>query len=339
MKTWKPWAYLATIALLFFAGDRLIAASLDALVDRSDFRLSKIYRGGLDSDVVVIGNSRAVHAIFAPEMSEQLCRSVFNAAYNGMSIEVADAVLEDYLDRNKPPQVALIEVSNATTDNNIVKEMRLYARGKSHLAGLVHDLDPRASLWMSFSHLFRFNNELTLRAMHYLGRTDQDWVMQDHPMTPEVIANLRPEWYPEPTLRPDAVEALKRMVHVLKARNVEPVLFIAPFHPVHEKLVPGYQAWVDALQREVGSDTKIINMSEYLTANEDFSDVVHMNIHGSRAMMAALAEKLKVSLPVQTASKCTYPSATVALSGVPTSGTGSDAAGISATPAGAAIPQ
>jgi hypothetical protein len=318
MKAWKPWAYLATIALLFFAGDRLIAAGLDSLVDRSDFRLSKIYRGGLDSDVVVIGNSRAVHAIFAPEMSEKLCRSVFNAAYNGMSMEVADAVMEDYLDHNKPPEAALIEVSNTTTDNGIIKEMRLYARGRSHLEKLVQQVDPRASLWMSFSHLFRFNNELTLRAMHYLGRTDQDWVMQDHPMTPEVIANLRPEWYPEPTLRPDAVAALKRMVQVLKAHHVQPVLFIAPFHPVHEKLVPGYQAWVEALQHEVGDDTKIINMSELLTANEDFSDVVHMNIHGSRQMMATLAEKLKVTLPVQTASKCTYPPATVALSdGVP----------------------
>jgi hypothetical protein len=339
MKAWKPWAYLAAIALLFFAGDRLIAAGLDNLVERSDFRLSKIYRGGLDSDVVVIGNSRAVHAIVAPEMSEQLCRSVFNAAYNGMSMEVTDAVIQDYLDRNKPPQVALIEVSNATTDNNIAKEMRLFARSGRHLAELVEQLDPRASLWMSISHLYRFNNELTLRAMHYLGRTDQDWVMQDNPMTPEVIANLRPEWYPEPTMRPAAVAALKRIVHVLKARNVEPVLFIAPYHPVHQKLVPSYQQWVEALQREIGNDTKIINMSRYLTANEDFSDVVHMNIHGSRIVMSALAERLKTALPVQTASKCTYPSATVALSGIPAARDAGGAAAGAAAPAGAVIPR
>ena len=58
-------------------------------------------------------------------------------------------------------------------------------------------------------------------------------------------------------------------------------------------------------------------------------------IHGSRIVMSALADRLKTALPVRTASKCTYPSATVALSGIPASGTGADAV----EPAAPAIPR
>src|SRR6185312_4505509 len=109
MKRLGPLAYLALVLALFVAGDRVIAFALGEIVSHSEFRFSRVYRGGLDFDVLVVGDSRGVHSIFAPELSKRLCRPVFNMAFNGMSTETEEALVRDYLDRNKPPKVVLIE--------------------------------------------------------------------------------------------------------------------------------------------------------------------------------------------------------------------------------------
>jgi hypothetical protein len=307
MRGRHPILYLAVVALLFLAGDRLAAWALDAAVERSEFRFARIYRGGLDNDVLVVGNSRAVHSIYAPELSAKLCRSVFNAGFNGMSGEIVEALVEDYLAHNKPPKVVLIEISDAADGLDLLSEMRLFARHPGHLHDLVRRLDGWERLWSTVSHLYAFNNEMMLRALYYLGRSDQDWIVFDKPMTPDVIAHLSPAKYANWHARPESAAALRRLAVSLEARHITPVLYIAPYHPVFRRFVPQYEKWVADFQRELGPGLPIIDLSDRFPENEFFSDVVHTNLHGSRAVMSVLAERLRPLLPVETAQRCSVP--------------------------------
>ena len=316
MKTLRPLAYIAVVTLIFFVGDRIFASLVDRLVSASEFRFSRLYRGDLNYDVVVIGDSRAVHSIYAPGLSERLCRSVLNISYNGMSTEVAEAVLRDYLDRNAAPKAVMIEVSNVTRGNDLLNDMRLYAGQPNHLADLIRRYDPWTATWMSLSHLYAFNNEMMLRALYYLRRSDQDWVLGgDMFMTPEVIAKLNPAIYPPPRSRPESVAALKRLVRDLEERHIRPILFIAPYHPVYGHFAPTFATWERQLQDEIGPDNKIVDLSHALQENDDFADVQHVNINGSRRMIDLVAPKLGKLMPLQSASQCpasSPPSATLA---------------------------
>jgi len=316
VKTLRPLCYIATVALLFFVGDRVLSSLIERLVSASEFRFSRLYRGDLNYDLLVIGDSRAVHSIYAPGLSQRLCRSVLNIAYNGMSTEVAEAVLRDYLDRNAPPKAVLIEVSSVTRSNDLLNDMRLYAGHANHVAALIRRDDPRTATWMSLSHLYAFNNEMTLRALYYLKRTDQDWVLDgDTQMTPEVVAKLNPATYPPPRSRPESVAALKRLVRDLEQRHIRPILFIAPYHPVYGRLAPTFAAWERQLQDEVGADNKIVDLSQALQANDEFADVQHVNFNGSRHVLDLVASGLAALMPLQTASQCPVrvpPAATLA---------------------------
>jgi hypothetical protein len=316
VKTLRPLAYIALVAMLFVAGDRLLAALLERAVDGSEFRYSRLYRGNLNYDVLAIGDSRAVHSIYAPALSQRLCRSVLNLAYNGMSTEIAEAVLRDYLERNAPPKAVLIEVSSVTRRNDLLNDIRLYAGEPDHVAALLRRDDPWTATWMGLSHLYAFNNEMTLRALYYHGRSDQDWVMSgDVRMTPEVVAKLNPANYPPPRSRAGNVAALKRMVEELAERHIRPILFIAPYHPAYRRLAPSFAAWERQLQDEIGPANKIVDLSQALPANDDFADVQHVNFNGSQHMVDLVAKGLAPAMPVQTVSQCpapTLPTATLA---------------------------
>lgn len=316
MKRLGPISYLLLVAALFVAGDRALSYGLREIVSHSQFRFSRIYHGGLDDDVLVIGDSRAVHSIFAPELSKRLCRPVFNMGFNGMSTEIAEALVRDYLDNNSPPKAVLIEVTSVTRDNGLLSEMRLYARPGNHVAALIRREEPLTPLWLAISHLYAFDDELMLRAAYNLRRSDQDWVLAEGAgMTPEVIAKLRPDWFPPPVARPANVAALQRLVRDLSARGIAVVPFIAPYHPVYAKFAPHLDRFVRQLQAEIGRTQKIVDLSHYLEQNDDFADVVHVNLRGSLAVTEAMAERLDAALRRQTARECPVEAATVANTG------------------------
>lgn len=299
-----PLAYIGLVILLFFIGDRALSFALSELVARSEFRFSRLYDGRLNYDVLVVGNSRAVHSIFAPDLSRGLCHSVFNMAYNGMSAEIEEAILRDYLDHNAPPKAVLIEVSNVTGDNDLLNDVRLYADRSPRLEALLRQEAPTTALWMKISHLFAFDNELTLRALYYLHHTDQDWILDsDAQMTPDLISHLHPERYGPPRLRDAEVAALRRLTEYLRARHIQTVLYVAPYHPAYVRLGAGYRLWQEQLQREIGKP-EIFDLSQRLSKDADFADLFHVNSAGGEAVTAIMAARLQRRLAPAPDGRC-----------------------------------
>jgi hypothetical protein len=299
-----PLAYIGLVVLLFFIGDRGLSLALSALVGESEFRFSKLYSGGLHYDVLVIGNSRAVHSIFAPDLSRGLCHSVFNVAYNGMSAEIEEAILRDYLDHNDPPKAVLIEVSNVTGDNDLLNDVRLYADRSPRLEALLRREAPLTTFWMRVSHLFAFNNELTLRALYYLRHSDQDWILDSGAqITPDLVAHLHPERYGPPRLRDAEVAALRRLTEYLRERHIQAVLYVAPFHPAYVRLGSRYRVWQDELQRDIG-EPEIVDLSQRLKSDADFADLFHVNSVGGEAVTAMMAARLQPRLPPAPDGRC-----------------------------------
>ncbi len=291
MRRLAPFAYLALVLALLFAGDRAGGFVLGRLVDRSEFRFSRIYRGGIDADILAVGDSRAVHSVYAPAIGKDTCMSVFNAGFNGMSTEIATAVVEDYLAHNAPPKAVLIEVSDVGDAPDLLSEMRLYARDGGATHELVARLDPRQLFWSEVSHLYRFNNEMTLRALYYERRPDQDWIL-DATTNPEAIRHV--DWQPYAEWRPleDNVAALKRLVADLRGRGIAPILFLAPYHPMHQKMVPGFARRVAELERELGPETPVLDLSTSLDGDKYFADVLHLNIAGALALAPILSDRV-----------------------------------------------
>ncbi len=280
----------ALIAAGFLIADRGLALVLARVVEASNIRFSALYRGGLTADVVVVGDSRAVNAFNAPMMAARLGKTVFNAGYNGISMVVAEALVADYFDHNQPPKHLLIEVTTLGTDNDVLKGLSPYMGESTRLHDLLAREAPVMAHALRVSHLYRYNNELFLRALYYLRRSDQAWINQGAMAEVQMQApRARKATHPIPVDGPGFV-ALQGILRLCKRRGVQPVLVISPYLPRYLANRPHWNQWVQTLAARLGADVPLHDYSQHLTEPADFADPIHINHRGSQKLLLAILQ-------------------------------------------------
>lgn len=269
--------FVALLAVVL-AGDRIASFALTRLLVRSQFRYSRLYRGGNDADVVILGDSRGVHSFYAPAITELTGLRAFNASYNSMSTRIAEAVLLDYLDRNRQPRLVIIEVSSLAFEGDLASELRTYAAFSPRLPALYDEAHPDAAVVGRVFHLLQLNSGFYLEALHYMRRSDQDWI--NHSTMPPGLRNSSPTLWRMPI--EENLVALRRMIDVLRRRGVEVRLVLAPYCPMPPNI--GEFATVVAQS----SGVPVWSYAGAFCDPEDFADTVHLNESGSRKLLAIM---------------------------------------------------
>jgi hypothetical protein len=271
------WLVLAAVIV---AGDHLLALALDQILIRSQFRYSRLYRGGNDADIVIIGDSRGVNSFYAPALEQMTGLRALNLSYNSLSPHVAEAVLLDYLERNRTPRMVVIEATSAITSGAVASQLRTYAGLSPRMAALYardHPFEARAArlFW-----LFPLNSEFFLEALHYMRRSDQDWIMRD--VIPDALR--RGNHFAPIQPLPDEIDALARLVRELQQRGIEVRIVIAPYAPVRQPTnTPQFIALIEGR-----TGVRVWNYVGAVKELDSFADTVHLNERGSRELLAMM---------------------------------------------------
>ena len=279
--------YLLGIVAAFLAIDRSIAFGLARLTETSNLRFSKLYTGGLSAELLVLGNSRAVNAFYAPYMEDALDVDVFNLAYNGMSVEVAEALMMDYLTYNAKPKLIVFEVTNLHVNNDLLLELKLYQSFSDGLTQLIRQDEPALANMCLVSHMYRYNSEMFLRALFYMSRSDQTWInsgsideqyaSEYRPYEADQSANMLkvegPNW-----------EALMRMISTCEASDIELCLVISPYLRNHVEQIHSYPQWVGTLVEALPDVVEFYDFSDALASSECFADPLHINRKGGELL-------------------------------------------------------
>lgn len=273
--------WLALLTIVVIAGDRIGAFVCSRVLRASQFRFSRVYRGGSNADVLVIGDSRGVHSFYAPTIEKLTGRPALNLSFNSMSMPIAEALLSDYLDRNKPPRTVIIETTCVVVDRGLVSELRTYAGLSKRLEALYAREHPRAAAAGRLFRLLPYDSEFFLRALMYLRRSDQDWINRNV-IAPELAAGQRGRWSPRP--HQENLEALGRLVPMLRARGIEVKLVIAPYH---RSVMVDMNEIIRGVTRSV-PDAHIANYADAIEESKYFADGVHMNADGSEVFLRML---------------------------------------------------
>lgn len=290
--------YLAAVVIAFAAIDRGAAAMLDRVIRRSDFRFSQVYRGGIDADIVVLGNSRAVNAFHAPTMEKELGVGVFNLGYNGMSMPLCESVLRDYLRHNKAPKLLLIEVTNLGDGNDHLKEQKMYRGLSDTLPALLEKEEPLVAGACRLSRLYQYNCEMFLRCLYYMNRSDQGWI-NNGVLTADYAEALeiQPRSIRNPiTLEGDGFPALERMLALSKKNGMEVRLIISPYFPKYLAALPEFQQWTADLQRRLPTPGMLVDFSAVLDDHRQFADILHINQAGSLLLLDQMKFELNQCL-------------------------------------------
>jgi hypothetical protein len=268
--------WLVALAMVVFAGDRIGAFLCQRVLTASQFRFSRVYRGGSNADILVIGDSRGVHSFYAPSIESITGRPALNLSFNSMSMPIAEALLADYLDRNRAPRMVIIEATCVSVDRGLVSELRTYAGLSDRLEALYAREHPRAAAAGRIFHLLPYDSEFFLRALMYLRRSDQDWINRGV-IAPQLADHSRGAWSPRP--HQENLDALRRLVPMLRARGIDVKLVIAPYHP---------SVMVEMSEIMRGIDGQVFNYADAIQESQYFADGVHMNADGSEVFLRML---------------------------------------------------
>ncbi len=285
--------HVIAIACTFFALDRASGFVLQKLVKESGLRFSKLYQGGQNADIVVLGNSRAVNAIFVPELEKQIDHSVFHLGYNGMSTEICEAIFLDYLDYNETPDLVILEITNLTASNDLLKSLKLYAGASDRIRILTERDNPKLNTVCSITNLYRYNCELFLRSLYYIGKTDQAWINSGN-IDPEFASIYRPgardqdkNVYP---VSGNNWEALLRIIEICDGIGVDLKLVASPYLPGLRDNLISYDMWRDRLISELPNTVMFHDYTQKIRDFRYFADPLHMNQRGSRELLKIMIE-------------------------------------------------
>lgn len=80
------------------------------LNDLNVCKWKKFYEGNVNSDILILGSSKALRGYNPKIISEHLKKTCFNAAEMGMSLSNYPRFLHDYLLKNNPPELLIINL-------------------------------------------------------------------------------------------------------------------------------------------------------------------------------------------------------------------------------------
>lgn len=275
----KNIAWLLSFLLLLLAGDRLAAYFLQKQVDHSQFRYSRLYRGDAAADILLVGNSRGLN-FYQPYMEQATGKTTFNLSYNGMPMDLAKVLVQDYLDRYPAPKKMVVDITNCDRVNDDLLAGFLTYSGKSNrLDTLIHNKLPKVWWGGQISALFRCNNEIFQRALYHRNKTDEDW-LRDHVISAKLAAEAGNDPY-DLQIHPYLIQQLKEAIACAHAKGVAVELVIGPYFPGF--VVNNLDALKAAAEQVTG-----LPVRDYRSALSDpagFSDFRHLNVKGSMAFI------------------------------------------------------
>jgi len=259
---------------LLLVGDRIFGWGLGQLTLASKARYSVLYGGREKANVVILGNSRGVNGFYAPTLEGVLQEKVMNLSYNGLSMELAEALLRDWVDLHGAPRLIILEASNVSMGNDVIEGLAPYWSCSDRLGAIADRERPSARTMTRVSHLYRYNGELFLRALWSLRRSDQTWI-NHYRITPGVITEIRGMAPITFSASEANLMALSRIMEFARQQRIAIRVIVTPYFDEYLRHVKNYDAWKAQVERAAGAPIWDEALSE--TDREHFADGVHLN--------------------------------------------------------------
>lgn len=277
--------WLLALILVTFLGDRVGGWLCQKVVADSGFRYSRLYEGErhTGSDILLLGNSRGL-GLYQPAIEEITGKNTFNLSYNGMTMDLAKVLVEDYYDRYEAPERLVIDITicDRSSPEMLASFVPYFSYSKRYQQ-LIQDTSAIVANTARLSHLYRYNSEIFQRALYYHnGRSDSDWLL-DRAMSESTLEYLEAQKY-----RIDAhfVPELKSVIELAESKGTKVELVIIPYFPPYVKVMKGLEVFQKDI--EMGTGRRVQDYSLAVDNPNCYGDFQHLNKKGSRVFVQLL---------------------------------------------------
>lgn len=292
----RPILVLAVLLLGWFVFDRGLAAMMRGILLASDYRISRVYSGSIDADVVLVGNSRAAHMIDTQQLSALTCSKVFNLGVDGIDAMTEAAIVQDYLDRNRRPGLMIFEMSNARVDEpSVAAEFSPFISFSDRLRQRIA-ADGEWTVAHDVFHLYAFNSPKWWRAaVTWFAPIDQIDPPSYGQLNPRLAEKMvqRSEW----RVGDGQMAAIGDAMRYALKGETRVVATMAPYHVSAFGGDPRLQAqYADSIYSRVPEGVVVADFSMSFPGHERFADRVHINKAGLMSLQPKIVEIIKAQL-------------------------------------------
>jgi len=304
--------WIFAILAVTFLGDRGIAYLMQSQAANSQFRYARLYDNRAEADILLVGNSRGL-IFYQPYIEEVTQSKTFNISYNGMPIDLANVLVQDYFDLYPTPKKMVVDVTMCDRLNDqLMSDFKMYTPYSEKLSKLLKDKSDTAYNGSQFSHLFRYNSEIYQRNLFYQNKTDEDWLL-DRVISDNMVENSKSledytiDFRPtkevkkvktsleyltnklvgnteESETNPEyVIDQLVVMVKYAQAKGTEVELVINPYFPAFANKIVNIQDLKKTVEARTGLPVNDYSLAISETAG--FGDYQHLNKTGARAFI------------------------------------------------------
>jgi hypothetical protein len=283
--------FLVLLAAVVFAGDYVLGQFAGFLLLKSQNRFSRLYAGRAEAEILFVGDSRAVNAFYAPEVSLRTGRPCFNLAFNGVSAEVAESFLLDYVERHPRPRLVISEATVLMSWHSVAANLNAFRKISPRVSGLVYRHFPSMDLPSKVFRLFPFNSEFFLRSLAYLRRDDQTWI-NPKKLTPRKLEAIRRSRSQKARTLPENLEAMERTIQFCEQEGIALAVVMSPMHPEMRGKRAGLADWIRETEDFCArGGVPFFDYSRTLDGSDSsFADGIHVNPEGSRALLERMMD-------------------------------------------------
>ena len=276
----KNFLYIGYFFILLFAGDRLMSNIIkNSIIEKSQFRYSRMYAQKAKADLVFIGNSRGL-CFYQPFIEQLTGKSTFNLSYNGLPSNLAKVLLEDYVQFNGKPKLVIIEASMLARRKEIVATFGCYSSYSKGLENLIYDVSKSMGSFNKLLHLTRYNGEVFQRALYYVGKTDTT-LLNDRVISERALNKKFEDT--EKLYDTLAIADFKSMVNYCRNENIPFKIVLNPYLPIYRKEMKDVDQFIKELS--AGIKAPVLDYSTAIKETNHFADYFHINKNGSMELM------------------------------------------------------
>lgn len=270
--------WIPACLLFFFIGDRIGGFVLSKIAAKSEFRYARLYQGEAEADILLLGNSRGL-IFYQPHIEQITGKSTLNLSYNSMPIDLGRALVEDYLEQYKAPELLLIDVTMCDRINNqLITGFSTFSAYSDRLNNLIKEKSSKSFYAGKVSNLYRYNSEVFQRTMYYLSKSDEDW-LNDRLISPTMVENVKNDTAVELTINDYLLDELNQLIQAAENKGVKVELVVNPYFPPYVKKMKTYFNFIGKI--EAKTKRKVKDYSRALTETNGFADYQHLNKAGS----------------------------------------------------------
>ena len=248
---------------------------------RSEEPVAQLYFGELNTEILVLGNSRGLRLFSDSAFEDNLGMSSANLCVQSASTEISLIILKDYLDRNQKPRIVIHEITDLIRKNDAVRILRVYASSSPRLRTIQDQVEPK---WAIFGDVFPaldFNNQEFREWSAQVIRGKPSYLYETE-MPTDMVSEVSISFPIQYNSTVENLKALAEIHSICEKHQIKYIPVVAPLFPGHRRNIANFDDWIDEVELTLGSDCSSANYSDHeaFAERELYADHTHINRRG-----------------------------------------------------------